>query len=160
MTASTPFAAAKEATKAGSMIPGIGTAFAVASFGLDLANMFMPNPALEQQAYNEAYNRTMQRFQIDERNRQRQEIYKRQLDMVSKQLDDNSVAAWESWTSEQVRLNEVYDKAALLSQGLVKQLVEAQGQAAVREVYGKSARRGALVSTLGNYGRTRAQLTK
>lgn len=145
---------------AGMAMPGIGTMFAAASFGLDLVNMFRPNPALEQQAYNEAYNRTMQRFQVDERNRQRQEIYKRQLDMVSKQLDANSVAAWESWTSEQVRLNEVYDKAALLSQGLVKQLVEAQGQAAVREVYGKSARRGALVSTLGNYGRTRAQLTK
>ena len=151
---------ASGALKLGSLIPGIGTAFAVASFGLDLANMFMPNPALEQQAYNEAYNRTMQRFQIDERNRQRQEIYKRQLDMVSKQLDANSVAAWESWTSEQVRLNEVYDKAALLSQGLLKQLVETQGQAAAREVYGKSARRGALVSTLGNYGRTRAQMTK
>ena len=157
---STATTGAKTAAGFGAMLPGIGTAFSLASFGLDLFNQFRPNPALEQQAYNQAYNREMQRFQIDERNRQRQEIFKRQLEMVSNQLDANSVAAWESWTSEQVRLNEVYDKAALLSQGLLKQLVETQGQAAAREVYGKTARRGALVSTLGNYGRTRAQLTK
>jgi len=151
---------ASGALKLGSLIPGIGTAFAVASFGLDLANMFMPNPALEQQAYNEAYSLTMQKFQIEERNRQRQEMYQRQLDMVKDQIDANAIAAWDSWTSEQTRLNEVYDQAAFLSQGMLKELVETQGQAAAREVYGKSARRGALVSTLGNYGRSRAQLTK
>lgn len=141
-------------------MPGIGEMFAVASFGLDLVNMFVPNPAVAQQAYNEAYALSMQKYQIEESNRQRKEIYERQLDMVSNQLDANTTAAWDSWVSEQTRLNEVYDQAAFLSQGMLKELVQTQGQAAAREVYGKSARRGALVSTLGNYGRSRAQLTK
>jgi len=151
---------AKTLAGLGSMIPGIGTMFAVASFGLDIANMFMPDTAAEQRAYNEAYSIQMQQRQLQERNRQRKEIYERQVEMVGKQLEYNSTAAWESWSSEQARLNEVYDKAAFLSQGLLKQLVQTQGQAAAREVYGKSARRGALVSTLGAYGRSRSQLTK
>ena len=152
--------ALKEATKLGSMIPGVGTMFAAASFGLDLIDMFKPNPAIEGKAYQEAYNLEMQRFQMEQRNKQREEIYARQVQMADEQIDNNWVAAWEAWTSEQYRLNEVYDKAALASQGLLKQLVETQGKAAAREVYGKSARRGALVATLGAYGRTRAQLSK
>ncbi len=144
----------------GSMIPGVGTMFAAASFGLDLFNMFRPDPNVYQNAYNEAYNRSMSEFQLEQRNQQRAEMYGRQLEMVKEQISNNTEAAFEAWTSEQLRLNEVYDKAAFLGEKFLKQLVEAQGGAAVREVYGKSAQRGALVSTLGNYGRTRAQLTK
>jgi len=144
----------------GSLIPGVGTMFAAASFGLDLFNMFRPDPNVYQNAYNESFNRFMAQYQLEQRNKQRIEMYGQQLAMVKSQIENNASAAFESWTSEQLRLNEVYDKAALISQQMLKQLVETQGRSAAREVYGKSARRGALIKTLGAYGRSRATLAK
>jgi hypothetical protein len=151
---------AETALDAGSMIPGIGTAFAVASFGLDVAKMFMPDSAAEQRAYNEAYDREMNRFAMEERNRQREEIFQQSIAMATDQLELNFEAAWDSWSSEQIRLNEVYGKAAFASQALLKQLMQVQGRAAAGERYGKSAARVATVETLGGYGRSRAQLVK
>ena len=166
MTGVNPGGAAKAmsgadtALAAGSMIPGIGTAFAVASFGLDVAKMFMPDQAAEQKAYNEAYDREMNRFAMEERNRQRDEIFQQSIAMATDQLELNFEAAWDSWSSEQIRLNEVYGKAAFASQALLKQLMQVQGRAAAGERYGKSAARVATVETLGGYGRSRAQLVK
>ena len=80
--------------------------------------------------------------------------------MVEGQLENNSVAAWDAWSSEQTRLNEVYGKAAFTAQGLLKSLLETRGTFGAGERYGKSAQRVADVSTLGAYGRSRAQLTK
>ena len=151
--------AASQLAGFGSMIPGVGTAFAVASFGLDVAGMFLGDTSGDQ-AYQEAYQKEMERFQMEDRNRQREEMFQAQLAMVEGQLENNSVAAWDAWSSEQIRLNEVYGKAAFTSQALLKQLLEARGVAAAGERYGKSARRVADVATLGAYGRSRAQLTK
>ena len=80
--------------------------------------------------------------------------------MVTDQLELNVEAAWGLWTSEQIRLNEVYDKAAFASQAMLKQLVQVQGRAAAGERYGKSAERMASIETLGGYGRSRAQLAR
>jgi len=148
------------ALKLGSMIPGIGTAFAVASFGLDLIETFKSDPVAEQKAYNEAYDIQMQKMALTERNNQRKEAFNTALAMATNQIELNIEAGWDSWSSEQRRLNEVYGKAAFASQALLKQLVQVQGRAAAGERYGKSAARIASVETLGGYGRTRAQLVK
>jgi hypothetical protein len=151
--------AAKQVTSLGSMIPGVGTAFAVASFGLDVAGMFLGDTSADQ-AYNEAYGIAMENAKLEARNRQRDAMFKAQLEQVDKQIDNNWIAAWDAWTSEQTRLNEIYDKAAFTSQAMLKQLIEVKGAVAAGERYGKSAGRVANVSTLGAYGRSRAQLAK
>ena len=150
---------AKGLMSLGSMVPGIGTAFAIGSMALDVAGMFMDDGSGEK-AYQEAYQKEMDRFQMEARNRQREEMFQAQLAMVEGQLENNSIAAWDAWSSEQTRLNEVYDKAAFTSQTLLKQLLETRGVAAAGERYGKSARRVADVPTLGAFGRSRAQLTR
>jgi len=142
-----------------SLIPGVGEAFTLGTMAFDIAGMFMDDGSGEK-AYQEAYQKEMDRFQMEARNRQREEMFQAQLAMVEGQLENNSIAAWDAWSSEQTRLNEVYDKAAFTSQALLKQLLETRGVAAAGERYGKSARRVADVSTLGAFGRSRAQLTR
>jgi hypothetical protein len=142
-----------------SLIPGIGEAFTLGTMALDVAGMFMDDGSGEK-AYQEAYQKEMGRFQMEARNRQREEMFQAQLAMVENQLENNSVAAWDAWSSEQTRLNEVYGKAAFTAQGLLKALLETRGTFGASERTGKSARRVADVSTLGAYGRSRAQLTK
>ena len=143
----------------GSLLPGIGTAFTLGTMALDVAGMFMDDGSGEK-AYQEAYQKQMDTMQMEFRNQQRQQMFQAQLEMVENQLENNVLSAWDAWSSEQIRLNEVYDKAAFTSQALLKQLVETRGAAAAGERYGKSAGRVANVSTLGAYGRSRAQLTK
>lgn len=150
---------AKGLMSLGSMIPGIGTAFAVGSIALDVAGMFMDDGSGEK-AYQEAYQKQMDTMKMEFRNQQREQMFQAQLEMVENQLENNVLSAWDAWSSEQIRLNEVHDKAAFTSQALLKQLVETRGAAAAGERYGKSAGRVANVSTLGAYGRSRAQLTK
>jgi hypothetical protein len=157
--ADNPLGIAKQAMGLGSMIPGIGTAFAVGSMALDVAGMFMDDGSGEK-AYQEAYQKQMDTMQMEFRNQQREQMFQAQLEMVENQLENNVLSAWDAWSSEQIRLNEVYDKAAFTSQALLKQLVETRGAFAAGERYGKSAGRVANVSTLGAYGRSRAQLTK
>jgi hypothetical protein len=143
----------------GALLPGIGTAFTLGTMALDVAGMFMDDGSGEK-AYQEAYQKEMDRFQMEARNRQREEMFQAQLAMVEGQLENNSVAAWDAWSSEQTRLNEVYGKAAFTAQGLLKALLETRGTFGASERAGRSARRVADVSTLGAYGRSRAQLTK
>ena len=145
--------------KLSSLFSGVGTVVALGSLALDVAGMFMDKGSGEK-AYQEAYQKEMDRFQREDQNRQREEMFQAQLAMVEGQLENNSIAAWDAWSSEQTRLNEVYDKAAFTSQALLKQLLETRGAAAAGERYGKSARRVADVSTLGAFGRSRAQLTR
>ena len=139
----------------------VGEAMALGQFGLGLTKMFMGDAAQEQAVYNEAYKTSFQnsinQSRVDQQNRATAAAYSAKLDYVRQQVENNFLAAQSSWTAEQMRLNEVYDAAAYRSQSMQKMLTEAMGTSAAREVYGKSARRGALVSTLGAYGRTRAQ---
>ena len=150
---------AKGLMSLGSMLPGIGTAFTVGTMALDVAGMFMDDGSGER-AYQEAYQKQMDTMQMEFRNQQREQMFQAQLEMVENQLENNVLSAWDAWSSEQIRLNEVYDKAAFTSQALLKQLVETRGAFAAGERYGKSAGRVANVSTLGAYGRSRTQLTK
>ena len=151
--------AGKKGAGLGSLLPGIGTAFTLGTMAFDVAGMFMDDGSGEK-AYQEAYQKEMDRFQMETRNQQREQMFQAQLAMVEGQLENNSVAAWDAWSSEQTRLNEVYGKAAFTAQGLLKSLLETRGTFGASERYGRSARRVADVSTLGAYGRSRAQLTK
>lgn len=134
---------------------------AIGQLGLGLTKMFMGDAASEQSAYNEAYKiayqNSINQFRVEQENKAKAAQYGAKLDYVKQQVENNFLAAQSSWTAEQMRLNEVYDAAAYRSQSMQKMLAQAMGTSAAREVYGKSARRGALVSTLGAYGRTRAQ---
>ena len=140
----------------------VGEALSLAQFGMGIGQMFMGNQAEEQKAYNQAYKTAYQnsinQARVEQQNKQIADAFSAKLDFVSNQIENNYLAAQASWTSEQMRLNEIYDQAAYKSQAMQKMLTQAMGSAAAREVYGKSARRGALVSTLGAYGRSRAQL--
>jgi len=139
----------------------IGEAMAIGQLGLGLTKMFMGDKAQEQATYNEAYKTSYQnsinQFRVEQQNKATAAAFGAKLDYVKHQVENNFLAAQSSWTAEQMRLNEVYDAAAYRSQSMQKMLAEAMGSSAAREVYGKTARRGALVSTLGAYGRTRAQ---
>jgi hypothetical protein len=140
----------------------VGLALAGGQLALGIGQMVAQDKASTQQAYNQAYQTTyqniMQNRMIEMRNERRREMYQAKLNMVRDQISNNAEAAQASYAAEQYRLNDIYDQAAFKQQEMLKRLVEAQGTTAVREVYGKSARRGAAVETLGAYGRTQAQL--
>ena len=156
--------ATSTAASAGMALNPIGLALAGGQLALGVANMIQQGKAREQQIYNQTYQNTLteklNEFARQQKNEQIASAFGAKLDYVKGQIENNFLAAQASWTSEQMRLNEIYGRAAFRSQSMQRQLAQAVGSAAAREVYGKSARRGALVSTLGAYGRTRAQLVE
>ena len=143
-----------------SFIPGVGTALGIAQLGMGVASMFMGDKAAEQQAYNSAYASAMDQVRMNIRNQQAQKMQEHKIEMTKQQMENNEVAAYAAWSAEQIRLNEVYDRAAFTSETLRKQMIQTAGKSAAREVYGKSAQRGAMIDVLAAYGRSRAQLSK
>ena len=156
--------ATSTAASAGMALNPIGLALAGGQLALGVAQMIQAGKAREQQVYNQTYQNTLTQklneYARQQKNEQIASAFGAKLDFVKGQIENNFLAAQASWTSEQMRLNEIYGRAAFRSQTMQRQLAQAVGSAAAREVYGKSARRGALVSTLGAYGRTRAQLVE
>lgn len=140
----------------------IGEGMALAQFGLGIGQMLLGNKAQEQQAYNQAYQTSYQNIlqnrMVEMRNERRREMFQSKLDMVRDQISNNAEAAQASYMAEQYRLNDLYDQSAFKQQEMLQRLVESQGAFAAREVYGKSAKRGAAAATLGAYGRTQASL--
>ena len=141
---------------------GVGEALSIAQFGFGIGQQIFGNSAQQQQAYNQAYqttyNNRINQFQVEQQNQATRDAFNAKLDYTKQQIENNFYAASSAWSAEQMRLNDIYDKAAYKSQALQKMLAESMGTSAAREVYGKSAQRGAAVATLGAYGRTRAQL--
>jgi len=150
----------KSALGLGSMIPGIGTLFSAASIGMDIFGAFAVDDGSGEKAYQEAYQLEMDRIRLEQRNENQKRMLQAKLDMVSDQIDNNWEAAGDSWMAEQRRLNEVYDKAAFTTQALLQKLIQVQGAQAAGERYGKSAARANLLSSLGSYGRSRAQISR
>ena len=150
------------AAKAGLFANPVGLALAGGQLALGIANMIQKDKAATQQAYNTAYNtaynNSINQYRVEQQNKQIAEAFSAKLDYTKQQIENNFLAAEASWTAEQIRLNEVYDRAAYKSQAMRQMMLKAMGTSAAREVYGKTARRGALVGTLGAYGRSRAQL--
>jgi len=149
------------AASAGLFANPVGLALAGGQLAFGIANMIQQDKVATQKAYNTAYSTTfnniMGQARVDQQNKLIAQAFGAKVDYVKNQIQNNFTAAQASWVAEQMRVNEVYDRAAYQSQALRKMLVESMGTSAAREVYGKSARRGALVATLGAYGRTRAQ---
>jgi hypothetical protein len=127
----------------------------IAQAGLGL---FSGLNASSEQAYSSTYNNTLQNLMIDAGNRQRRDIFSRQIDQYKTQQGFNSDAANRAYTAEQRRLNDVFTQTAYQRQGMLESLLQAQGYNNATEQYGNSARRGNLVSTLGNFGRQQAIL--
>ena len=152
--------AAKGASGIMSALPGIGTIFSAASIGMDLLGTFAVDDGSGEKAYQEAYQLEMDRIRLEQRNENQKRMLQAKLDMVSDQIDNNWEAAGDSWMAEQRRLNEIYDKAAFTSQALLQKLIQVQGAQAAGERYGKSAARANLLSSLGSYGRSRAQISR
>lgn len=150
------------AAKAGLLANPVGLALAGGQLALGIGQMFAANKAREQQAYNTAYQTAYQNIlqnrMVEMRNERRREMFQTKLDMVRDQISNNAEAAQASYVAEQYRLNDLYDQSAFKQQEMLQRLVEAQGTVAAREVYGKSAKRGAAAATLGAYGRTQASL--
>jgi len=146
------------------MLIGVGEALGIAQFGMSLGKMALGDKAAEQKIYNStyqtAYQNAINQFRVEQQNKQAAKEYEAKLGFVKNQIENNFMAAQASWTSEQMRLNTVYEQAAYKSESIRKMLTQSMGAAAAREVYGKSARRGALITNLGAAGRTRAQLVE
>lgn len=149
------------AASAGMFSNPVGLALAGGQLAFGLGKMLLGNQIDTQAAYNQAYNITYQnelnKARVEAQNKQIAAQFTARLDYVKNQIENNFIAADSSWVAEQMRLNDINDRAAYQSQAMEKMLSQALGSSAAREVYGKSARRGALLSTLGNYGRTKAQ---
>jgi len=160
-TSATDYISQAPKTSGGMILDPISATLGVAQLGLGIADIFMGNAAEEQAAYNRAYKTTyenaIKQFRVEQQNKSTAEQFTAKLDFIQNQIENNFLAAQSSWTAEQMRLNEVYDSAAYRSQAMQKAVAQSLGASAAREVYGKSARRGALVANLGAYGRTKAQ---
>ena len=156
------YSLAPTAAKAGMFANPVGLALAGGQLALSVAGMFAKDRAATQQAYSSAYQTSYQNFMqnhmIRMRNERRTEMFQAKLDMVRDQIANNAEAAQASYVAEQFRLDEIYDQSAFKQADMMKQLAQAMGTSAAREVYGRSAQRGAAVSVMGAYGRTQAQL--
>jgi len=152
------------ATAGQGMTFGVGEALSIAQLGFSIGQQLLGDKVAEQKAYNQAYNTTYNnmigQFRAEKANEYKVKAFEAKLDFTRQQIENNYLAAQFAWTSEQVRLNELYARAAFKSQSMERLLRTSMGTAAAKEVYGKSARRGALLDTLGAYGRSRAQLTE
>lgn len=109
-----------------------------------------------QAAKEAAYNTAFQNAMTESANRQTERNFGRQLGMVQEQFGYNQDAANRAYASEQIRLNELFSQAAFQQQGALQNLLEVQGANNASEQYGRSARRGNLVNTLGQFGRNQA----
>ena len=147
---------------AGLLANPVGVGLFAGQMLLSAGSMFAKDRAATQQAYSSAYKTSFQNFmqnhQIRMRNERRTEMFQAKLDMVRDQIANNAEAAQASYVAEQFRLDEIYDQSAFKQADMMKQLAQAMGTSAAREVYGRSAQRGAAVSVMGAYGRTQAQL--
>lgn len=129
----------------------------VAQAGLGIFGGFQ---ARAQQAASASYNSTFQNLMIDAGNRQRKDIFRRQVDQAKTQQGFNADAANRAYATEQTRLNEVFTQTAFQRQGMLEKLIQAQGMNNASERYGNSARRANLVGTLGDFGRQQAVLAE
>lgn len=131
----------------------IALALGAAQSGLGiLSGMNSQNEGVYQSAYSTAYQNAMSRYAND----RTQRAFDRQVGTVKEQYGYNRDAANRAYTSEQIRLNELFQQAAFQQQGALQNLMEVQGTNNASERYGKSANRANLIGTLGQFGRNQA----
>jgi hypothetical protein len=90
-------------------------------------------------------------------NAYRARAFERKVEQVYKQFDENFAAANASFQTEQAKFGEQMMAFAFQKEGMMRQLMEAEGYAAATESYGRSADRAKAIKTLGDYGRNNAK---
>ena len=127
-----------------------------------VSSMFATKPVQDRssQIGAAAYNNTLGMYKTRMLNEYRQRAYERKVAQVTKQFDENFAAANASFQTEQAKFAEQMMSFAFQKEGLLNQLMEAEGYAAATETYGKSADRVKAIKTLGDYGRNQAQFTE
>jgi hypothetical protein len=154
-----PLGIAKQAAAVGSLIPGAGMIFAGIGLGLNVLEGLLPTED-EKRAGEEARQRVFANLARDMRNDFKRQQFIARLDSVDQQLDNNWAAAWKDWVNIQRNTNTTLEVAAFKQADMVKRVTEIAGAHAAREVYGRTAARAAAVSSYGQYGIAKAQLTK
>ena len=118
--------------------------------------------AFANQAAQTAYAAEFSNQMIDQYNKRTTEEYDIRIGQYKEQLRLNNQAAVGAFAAEQVRLNEQFAKAAFDRQSMLKELYRAQGVAAASGSgrASKSAKRAALLNTLGEFGRANQMLNR
>ena len=142
-----------------SLIPGVGQVAAIAGIGLSVLDAVLPSED-EVKAGEEARQRVFANYAREVRNNFKREQFLARLETVDTQLDNNWAAAWKDWVNIQRNTNTTLEVAAFKQADMLRRVTEIAGAHAAREVYGRSAARGAAVSSFGRYGVATAQLTK
>jgi hypothetical protein len=140
-------------------IGAISAGLGLAQFGLSL---FGEKPVQDRSAQigAAAYNNTLGMYKTRMLNEYRQRAYERKVQQVTKQFDENFAAANASFQTEQAKFAEQMMSFAFQKEGLLNELMQAEGYAAATETYGKSADRARAIQTLGEYGRNQAQFVQ
>ena len=111
----------------------IGAVLGIAQAGLGIAQAFAGN--------SNTASTYLQNAAIQAKNQRTKQIWAAQLQQASQQFGQNRASADRAYNSLQLKENEQLDALLLKQKGMLKQLVEFQGQYKAREVYGKSAAR-------------------
>ena len=113
------------------------------------------------QAAQQAYKHEFDTQMIDLYNKRTMEEWDVQLDLYDDQLQINRDAASSAYSSEQFRLNEQLEQAALNRNKMYKELLRVRGaQAATGETGNRSRARADLINSLGEFGRDQAEFDK
>lgn len=134
--------------------------------GLQMGLGFLNQQAESSEAQRQArfaqrqqdFQRNQQNLRIRAANRRAQEIYGKQLQVHSAQMDFNREAAQRGFVTEQERMNEAFQQSAFSTAAQRRQLMAAMGaNAAAGEGRGRSYERASMMSTLGTFGRMQAE---
>ena len=134
--------------------------------GLQMGLGFLNQQAESSEAQRQArfaqrqqdFQRNQQNLRIRAANRRAQEIYGKQLQVHSAQMDFNREAAQRGFVTEQERMNEAFQQSAFSTAAQRRQLMAAMGaNAAAGEGRGRSYERASMMGTLGNFGRMQAE---
>ena len=110
-----------------------------------------------QQAAQTAYSNTMNREKTRIMNAARKRQYNRQVKRAREQIKENFAAANASFQVEQSKFHEQMMAFAFAKEGMLNQVMSAEGYGAASETYGKSADRARAIAILGEYGRNQAR---
>lgn len=134
--------------------------------GLQMGLGFLNQQAESSEAQRQArfaqrqqdFQRNQQNLRIRAANRRAQEIYGKQLQVHSAQMDFNREAAQRGFVTEQERMNEAFQQSAFSTAAQRRQLMAAMGaNAAAGEGRGRSYERASMMGTLGTFGRMQAE---
>ena len=134
--------------------------------GLQMGLGFLNQQAESSEAQRQArfaqrqqdFQRNQQNLRIRASNQRAQEIYGKQLQVHSAQMDFNREAAQRGFVSEQERMNEAFQQSAFSTAAQRRQLMAAIGaNVAAGEGRGRSFERASMMGTLGTFGRMQAE---